>query len=108
MSSPTRQGVRRRQRGFVVGRRTAGALFFAVEPALARDCEDEAFFFAAGFLPAGTGAPEATREECFVRCLVFFAAAASAVDDSVNAATSATTNIFNVLRTMRLTIARLR
>jgi hypothetical protein len=107
MSTPSIR-IRRRQRGFVVGRRTGGAFFFAVDPAFAPVCEAEAFFFAAGFLPAGTGAPEATREECFVRCLVFFGAAASAVDDSVSAAISATTNIFNVLRTMRLTIARLR
>jgi hypothetical protein len=53
-------------------------------------------------LPAGAGAPEATREECFVRCLVFFGVAACAVDDSANAATSATTNILIVLRIMRL------
>jgi hypothetical protein len=86
----------------VVGRRTAGAFFFAVEPAFARVCEAEAFFFVAGFLPAGAGAPEATREECFVRCLVFFGAAACAVDAIANAATSATTNILKVLRIMRL------
>jgi hypothetical protein len=91
------------QRGLVAGRRaTGGAFFFAVDPAFARACEPAAFFFAAGFLPVCTGAPDETRDECLARCLVFFGAAASAIDDIVNAATSATTSIFSVLRTMRL------
>jgi len=91
-----------RQRGFVAGRRATGAFFLAVDPVFARACELDAFFFAADFLPVCTGAPDETRDECLARCLVFFGAAASAIDDIVNAATSATTSIFSVLRTMRL------
>jgi hypothetical protein len=84
----------------VAGRRATGAFRFAVDPAFAR-ARELAFFFA-GFFPVCAGAPDDTREECFARCLVFFGAAASAIDDIVNAATSATTSIFSVLRTRRL------
>jgi hypothetical protein len=41
-------------------------------------------------------APEATRDPCFARCRVFFGAA-SAIDDSVNAAIKASITIFIVL-----------
>jgi len=99
--------IRRRYLGLVVGRRFAGALFAvdlcAEAPAFARACV-VALFFAAGFLPVVAVAPDATREECFTRCMVFFGAAASAIDDSAKAATSATTSIFIVLRTMRTSL----
>src|SRR5476649_1614654 len=96
-----------RQRGFVVGRRFAGAFLTAGFCAAlfactrVRDLAAAAFFFAAGFLPAVAGAPDTTRDECFARCLTaFFGAAASAIDDSANAAISAATSIFIVLRTI--------
>jgi hypothetical protein len=92
----------------VVGRRVAGAFFaigfWAVALALAwvRDLATGAFLLAAGVLPGVAVAPDATRDECFARCLVFFgAAAASAIDDSANVAMRATMSIFSVLRTMR-------
>jgi hypothetical protein len=97
-----------RQRGFVVGRLFAGAFLTAgfcadrFACARVRDLAAAAFFFAAGFLPAVVEAPDVTRDECFVRWrTVFFGAAASAIDDRANAATSATTNIFIVLRSMQ-------
>jgi hypothetical protein len=76
------------------------------------------FFFVAGFLVVVTAAPEATRDECLVRCLVDFfgVVAASAIDDNVKAAMTATSSSFSVLRTIRpslwnlivLTVQRLR
>jgi hypothetical protein len=96
------------QRGFVAGRRFAGAFFAAGALALARArvrAFAVAFFFAAGLRPV-VAAPDATREECLARCLVFFGAAASALDDSANAAMSATSSIFIVLRIMAVTITR--
>jgi hypothetical protein len=88
-------------------------------------CDFAGAFFAAGFVAveldfagvvddflaraalvdeaAGAAAPDATRDECFVRCrVVFFGVAASATDDSAKAAISATTNILIVLRTIRI------
>jgi hypothetical protein len=88
-------------------------------------CDFAGAFFAAGFVAveldfagvvddflapaalvdeaAGAAAPDATRDECFVRCRVaFFGVAASATDDSAKAAISATTNILIVLRTIRI------
>ena len=98
------------QRGLVAGRRFAGAFFaagaFLAALACALAFPVAAFFFAAGFLPV-VAAPDATREECFARCLVLFGAAASALDDSANAAMSATASIFMVLRIMAVTITRL-
>jgi hypothetical protein len=95
------------QRGFVVGRRGAGALFTAV----GFDAEARAFararapagffFFVAALFPTGAAAPDATREECLTRCLVFFGAAASATDESATAAISAATNVFILFRTIR-------
>jgi hypothetical protein len=94
----------------VVGRRFAGAFFnagFFADPAdgFARvpDFAAGAFFFAAGCLPVVAAAPDDTRDECLARCLVFFGAAASAIEeDSANAASRATTSIFMELRIMRL------
>ena len=99
-----------RQWGLVVGRRFAGvflaaglcdvealALVLAPVPAFAT-----AFLFVAGFLVVVAAAPDATRDECFTRCLVFFGVAASAIDDSANAATSAATSSFSALRAMGL------
>ncbi len=61
------------------------------------------FFFGVGLFAGVVETPEATRDECFTRCRTarFGGAAASAIDDSVNAATSATNSIFIVLRTIR-------
>jgi hypothetical protein len=89
--------------GFVVGRRGAGALratsgLCDEACALARARAAAARLFVSGLFASGTTAPEATRDECLVRCLVFFGAAASAVDESAKAAMSATTSIFIVLR----------
>jgi len=72
---------------------------FAAAFALA--CFFAVFFFSAGFVPVVATAPEETRDECLVRCRVFFGAAASAIDDSANAAIRTATNIFIVLRTIR-------
>ena len=60
------------------------------------------FFFAAGFVPVVAAAPDDTRDECLVRCRVLVGVAASAIEDRANAATSATTSVFSVLRIMRL------
>ena len=85
------------------GRRFAGVFFTegrcVVAPAWARALA-AAFFFAAGVFAAGATAPDDTRDECFVRWRVFFGVAPSAIDDSANAATSATTSVLSVLRIM--------
>src|SRR4051812_17631789 len=104
MSTANPRGPAAAQRGLVVGRRFAGgfgrgftvALDFACVPVFGA-----AFLFAAGVFPVVATAPEETRDECFVRCLVFFGVAASAIDDSANAAIRTATNIFIVLRTIR-------
>ena len=106
-----------RQRGFVVGRRFAGAFLagafgvvaFGVVRVRVPEAAAGAFFLAAGLpavpllFEAAPDPPDATRDECFVRCLsgFFGGAAASAIDDSANAAMSATNSIFIVLRTIR-------
>src|SRR5512140_550126 len=107
MSSAAGRSPARDQRGLVDGRRFAGAFFApgfcAVAFALAwvRDLATGAFFLATGARPLVT-APDATRDECFTRCRVFFGAVvASAIDDSANVAMSATRSIFSVLRAMR-------
>jgi hypothetical protein len=95
--------------GFVEG--FAGAFFaagfdvvefgFAVVPA--------GFFFEAELvaLLGAAPAPDDTRDECLVRCLVvFFGVAASATDVSAKAAIRATTSIFIVLRTIRIDLRR--
>ena len=93
----------RRQRGLVLGRRFAGAFFVVVVVlALALGRGGAGFFFAAGFVAVAEAAPEDTRDECLVRCRVFVVVAASAIEDRANAATSATTSVFSVLRIMRL------
>ena len=94
--------------GFVEGCDGFAGAFFAagfeaVEFAFA-DVPD-GFFFAAEFVaPLGAAAaPDDTRDECLVRCLVvFFGVAASATDVSAKAAIRATTSIFIVLRTIRI------
>lgn len=94
----------------MLGVRLAGAFFATgfftvplVAVALALD-RAAGFFFAAGFFVVVTAAPDATRDECLVRCLVVFfvAVAASAIDVMVKAAISATRSSFIVLRTIRL------
>jgi hypothetical protein len=71
-----------------------GALFFLVTV--------DFFCDAAGCFPVVPATPEDTRDECLVRWrTTFFAgAAASAIELTVNAATSATSNVFMVLRIM--------
>jgi hypothetical protein len=99
---------RRYYLGFVDGCGFAAGAFFAagfeaVELPFA-DAPD-GFFFAAEFvaLLGAAAAPEDTRDECLVRCLVlFFGVAASATDVSAKAAIRATTSIFIVLRTIRI------
>jgi hypothetical protein len=94
--------------GFVEGCDGFAGAFFAagfeaVEFAFA-DVPD-GFFFAAEFVaPLGAAAaPDDTRDECLVRCLVvFFGVAASATDVRAKAEISATTSIFIVLRTIRI------
>jgi hypothetical protein len=58
------------------------------------------FFLTAGFRPVVLDAPEETLDECLVRCLTVFFGAASAIDGSANAAMSANTSIFKVLRSI--------
>jgi hypothetical protein len=91
--------------GFVEGLGFAAGAFFAagfavVESAFAGVPEG---FFGAEFVPVVGAAPDDTRDECLVRCLVlFFGTAASATDVSAKAAISATTSILIVLRTIRI------
>jgi hypothetical protein len=91
--------------------RCAGVFFaagFFVVPApvafvraLAGGCA-AGFFFPAGLRVVVTAAPDATRDECLVRCLVvFFVTAASAIDDIVKAAIRATRISLIVLPAMR-------
>jgi hypothetical protein len=78
VASSARGRLRHLQRGFVVGRRFAGAFltagFCAALLACTRvgDFAADAFFFAAGFLPGVSAAPDATRDECFARHLTAF------------------------------------
>jgi hypothetical protein len=58
-----------------------------------------AFFFVVALVPVVAATPDDTRVECFVRCRTFFGAA-STLEASVNAASNATSNLFNVVRTM--------
>jgi hypothetical protein len=95
--------------GFVEGCAgfAAGAFFAAGFEAVEFDFADvpDGFFFAVEFvaLLGAAAAPEDTRDECLVRCLVlFFGVAASATDVSAKAAIRATTSIFIVLRTIRI------
>jgi hypothetical protein len=95
--------------GFVEGCAgfAAGAFFAAGFEAVEFDFADvpDGFFFAAELvaLLGAAAAPEDTRDECLVRCLVlFFGVAASATDVSAKAAIRATTSIFIVLRTIRI------
>ena len=85
------------QRGLVVGFFVVcfAARFFVAPGFVA------AFFFAAGALAVVAATPDDTRDECFARCRVFFGAAASAIDDSANAAIKAINRAFMVLRTIR-------
>jgi hypothetical protein len=48
-----------------------------------------------------SAAPDATRDECLARCLVFAGVAASAADDIAKAAINATTTILIALRIIR-------
>ncbi len=100
VTAPAETSACRCQRGFVLGRRFAGVFFVVLALALGR--AGAGFFFADGFAAVVAAAPEETRDECFVRCLVFVGAAASATEDSAHAATRATTSTFSVLRIMRL------
>src|SRR3954447_1038015 len=103
MSTANPRGPAAAQRGLVVGRRFAGGFGSGFTDELAFACVPvfgAAFFFAAGVFPVVATAPEETRDECLVRCRVFFGAAASAIDDSANAAIRTATNIFIVLRTI--------
>lgn len=94
--------------GLVDGGVFAGAFFAAGFDAVDVDfagVADDVFLAPAAFVDeaAGAAAPEATRDECFVRWrVVFFGVAASATDDSAKAAIIATTSILIVLRTIRI------
>ena len=94
--------------GLVDGCDFAGAFFAAGFVAVELDFAgvvDDFFLAPAAFVDeaAGAAAPDATRDECFVRCrVVFFGVAASATDDSAKAAISATTSILIVLRIIRI------
>jgi hypothetical protein len=81
-------------RGFVVCRR-----FRAGFPATA-GFRAAVFFLIAGFLAVVTVAPDddETRDECLARWRTIFLGAASAIELTVKAATSAISNIFIVLR----------
>ena len=86
------------QRGLVVG---FFVVCFAARFFVAPGFVAAAFFFAAGALAVVAATPDDTRDECLARCRVFFGAAASAIDDSANAAINAINRAFMVLRTIR-------
>src|SRR5258707_3498150 len=79
-------------RGLVLGARLAAVFFVPAPPTV--------FRFAVFFLVTCDFVcdPEVTRLECFARALVAFFGAASAVELSANAATSATSRILIFLR----------
>jgi hypothetical protein len=79
---------------------------FACAPARAFEVPAP-FFAVAAFVPVVAAAPDDTRVECFVRCRTFFGAA-STLEASVNAASSATSNIFIVVRAINRSSGALR
>ncbi len=115
LRSPARPVARSTYRGFVVGRRVVVADFFrtgffatagfrvAIVPApvpLLFRAAVAALFRTAGFFALVTVAPDEdeTRDECLARWRTIFFGAASAIELTVKAATSAISNIFIVLR----------
>ena len=95
---PGRAGVKRGQRGLVVGRRCTPGLDVTFRVAR---------FLCVAFFAATAEADDETRVECFARWCRTFLGAASAVEPRANTATHASAKARSVLRIMHVKISYL-